>query len=88
VVKTQAAGTLDMSNSQGQTVLMYAAMHGLGSVVEMLLDAGTKAEVKDEGGMTALALVKLGHMLLLFGSKAAGQRHFPTSRRAAGSWGC
>jgi len=64
VAPTQAAGVLDMQNSGGRTVLMYAALHGLGSVLELLVDAGAKPELKDTDGLTALMLAcSKGHTM-------------------------
>jgi len=42
VSPTQAAGALDMPNNEGCTVLKYAAMHGLSSVVKQLIAAGAR----------------------------------------------
>jgi len=54
VSPTQAAGALDVPNNEGRTVLMYAATHGLDSVVEQLLAAGARCELTDKDGLTAL----------------------------------
>ena len=48
VSPTQAAGALDVLNKEGRSVLMYAAMHGLGSVVEQLVAAAAKPELTDQ----------------------------------------
>jgi len=59
VFPTQAAGALDVPNNEGRTVLMYAATHGLCSVVEQLLAAGVvnefgaKPEPTDKVGVLA-----------------------------------
>jgi len=54
------------SSADRRTVLMYAAMHGLSSVTEMLLhkDVGAKPELKDSNGLTALQLAcNMGHII-------------------------
>jgi len=58
VAPTKAAGALDLINTEGRTVLMYAAMHGLGRVVELLLNAGAQPGLKDTDGLTALLLAR------------------------------
>jgi len=47
VPPTQGAGALDTPNNEGRTVLMYAAMHGLSSVVEELVAAGAKCKTNN-----------------------------------------
>jgi len=37
---TQVLGALDVPNTEGHTVLMYASTHGLSRVVDLLLDSG------------------------------------------------
>jgi len=44
VSPTQGAGALDTPNYEGRAVLMYAAMHGLNSVVDELVAAGAKCK--------------------------------------------
>ena len=62
VSATQVANGLDAQNNAGQTVLMYAAMHGLSSIVKLLLAAGAKPEQIDTNGQTALLLAcEKGH---------------------------
>jgi len=56
VAPMQAAGALDMLNNEGHTVLMYAAMHKLDSVVEQLLFANAKPKLTDTNGLTALLM--------------------------------
>ena len=58
VAPTKAASALDLINIEGRTVLMYAAMHGLGRVVELLLNAGAQPGLKDTDGLTALLLAR------------------------------
>jgi len=60
----QAAGALDVPNIGGRTVLMYAAMYGLGNVVQQLLDAGSNPGLGDTDGSTALLLAcSKGHTI-------------------------
>ena len=77
LLPTQGAGALDTPNNEGRAVLMYAAMHGLSSVVEELVTAGAKCELTDSDGFTALMLACVqGHIdtveLLVTPTAAAG----------------
>jgi len=56
VALTKAANALDMPNSGGRTVLMYATTYRLSSALQQLLAAGAKPELKDTDGSTALLL--------------------------------
>jgi len=56
VLPTQVAEALDTPNNEGHTVLMYAVVHGLSSVVEQFVAAGAKCELTDSDGLTALLL--------------------------------
>jgi len=77
VAPTKVAGALNVPNTERRTVLMYAAKHGLDSVVELLVAHGAKPELKDKDGSTALLLAcGKGHtiaaQLLLVPTDAAG----------------
>ncbi len=55
---------MNATDYEDNTPLLIASMHGLCSVVELLLAADADAAAQNKGGMTALALacVKLGNM--------------------------
>ena len=53
---TQAAGALGVADDEGNMVLLHACLHGVCTVAEQLLDAGTKPGLVNKDNKTALLL--------------------------------
>lgn len=56
-----ASSNVNAANRQQKTSLMHACEHGAADVVQMLLQRGAAAHIKDTGGRTALSYAKMSN---------------------------